>query len=243
MTRPENCLSVLQGEYTIVKDGRPHYLQTYGLGPCLGLALWDEANRAALMTHIDGSITKESLIAAAGELIKTGAQHRPLTAALTGGDANTSPKLLKFVRHMIRSSDLKGTKIILDDAVDRDTSKIKSIFDSESLVLDTDKWQIGRIRNGSRVLAQLPLLKNFLLLLISGGSMTSSFRNLSRHEPISDMALATKKGWPIIIETISRGASKRTSIPWNAVFEHIKAEAGDKKITLADAKKHRYPLF
>jgi hypothetical protein len=50
----QEVVTALQGEYTVasLSDGI-RYLQTYGIGPCVGLIIWDPENHRAMLAHLD----------------------------------------------------------------------------------------------------------------------------------------------------------------------------------------------
>lgn len=117
------------GEFVVARAADTPEVRTYGVGPCLALALYDPQARVGLLAHVSPPDDAESSVGAMlASLEAAGAERRRLTARVVGGwkkgddplfpDDYTSPKMLKaLVTALSRrgvSADTAGAITTLD---------------------------------------------------------------------------------------------------------------------------------
>lgn len=120
---PQETCAVLQHEYAITTSNsiKP-VLATYGAGPCLIIAIYDEESKKAVLTHVDSATHLDSL----NRLLK---MMNPSSSSvhLCGGDMSSQDMCMDIVE-LIESN---GFKISNSDIV-----RSGFCFDSASLAID-----------------------------------------------------------------------------------------------------------
>lgn len=123
------------GEYVVARAADTPEVRTYGVGPCLALALYDPQARVGLLAHIsppdDAPSSVDAMLAA---LTAAGADTRRLSARVVGGwkkgndplfaDNYSSPQMLKALNAALQrrgvSLDSSGAITTLDRNVPRE---------------------------------------------------------------------------------------------------------------------------
>jgi|GEM_PF-7064486 len=196
-TSPENSITVSQEEFTVIGGNRPRgevrFLQTYGLGPCIGLVLWDEKNKVGGIAHLDHSVDQQSIARFMRELIAAGAEWENLNASLVGGMLSTFPEFLRMIRETLRTGDAKDMRIVIDEAVDSETVGGPLNLDGLSIVLDLQNWAVGCMAKGSQVALkdsrEIPMDS---MLIMLNRHMPEGER-LRERTPVSDAKFMTER--------------------------------------------------
>lgn len=127
---------VVMGEYVVARAADVPEVRTYGVGPCLALALYDAGARVGALAHVsppdDIPASVDAMLAA---LESAGADRRRLTARVVGGwrkgddplfsDTDfTSPRMLEALAAALArrgvSADVSGAIITIDRGVPPD---------------------------------------------------------------------------------------------------------------------------
>jgi len=103
-TPPEHTVTILQSEYSIVQLGVNgiQYIQTFGLGPCVGLCLWDESTKTAFLAHIDSLVDMNSLIPTIKKAFSnTNIDLSQLKAFVVGGDSQQDDEIIPEIERLV----------------------------------------------------------------------------------------------------------------------------------------------
>ncbi len=103
----KESIEVAQGEYTIAKFSEDSkYMQTYGLGPCVGVTIYDKKNKVGFMAHIDTPSKAKSLLKAINKFKTGGTDFSECETRIIGGQTGVSMETVKIIKQIIEQENL-----------------------------------------------------------------------------------------------------------------------------------------
>ncbi len=104
---------VLQGQYSIKQAEDSRYMQTFGIGPCVALTLYDNETRTGVMAHIDSPEKVEnSTPVIIRQLQQQGIDPEDLEARIIGGRTELSEEI---IRNLNQSLSQYNVPIVEED--------------------------------------------------------------------------------------------------------------------------------
>lgn len=95
----EKSIEVSQGEYSIVTaSDEVQTMQTYGIGPCVAVTIYDKTNKKGFLTHIDTQEKAKSLTSVLYQLSAQGFDVNNCEARIIGGQTGSSMNTVKEIQ-------------------------------------------------------------------------------------------------------------------------------------------------
>lgn len=95
----EKTIEVSQGEYSIATvSDEVQTMQTYGIGPCVAVTIYDRTNKKGFLTHIDTPEKAKSLKTVLYKLSAQGFDVKNCEARIIGGQTNSSMDTVKEIQ-------------------------------------------------------------------------------------------------------------------------------------------------
>jgi hypothetical protein len=108
VTASDATPEVAQGQYLFSKSSTHEGIQTFGVGPCVVVTLWDSKTKCGALAHIDGiTDVEESLDLMLQEFLLLGIDPSKLTVVVAGGFAGQSEREIFELRHYFEFADMK----------------------------------------------------------------------------------------------------------------------------------------
>ena len=120
----KESIEVAQGEYSVAEySSRTPSLQTYGIGPCVALTIYDKESKQGFLAHIDSPQKAKSLHEILPQLLKRGFDANNCEARIIGGTtSNHSSEIIKNIQKNLNEADLK---IVETDILGKSTRNIQ----------------------------------------------------------------------------------------------------------------------
>lgn len=103
----KESLEVAQGEYAIVDFSKDKKLmQTYGLGPCVAVTIYDKINKKGFLAHIDTPKKASGLNGIIYQLKNKGFDLENCEVRIIGGQTGSSMDIVKNIQSAIENHNL-----------------------------------------------------------------------------------------------------------------------------------------
>ena len=98
----EKTIEVSQGEYSIATvSDEVQTMQTYGIGPCVAVTIYDKTNKKGFLTHIDTPEKAKSLRSVLYKLSAQGFDVKNCEARIIGGQTGSSMDTVKEIQKVL----------------------------------------------------------------------------------------------------------------------------------------------
>lgn len=103
---------VLQGQYVIQKySPKTPSLQTFGIGPCVAVTLYDPKTKTGTLAHIDSTDKAKSFTNVLNQLKYQGIDLNNLEAHIIGGQTGSSEETVGILYDSIKNNSIKLKEI------------------------------------------------------------------------------------------------------------------------------------
>lgn len=153
----EKSLEVGQGEYSIAEysEDTP-YMQTYGIGPCVAVTIYDKTSKKGFLTHIDTPGKAKSLRQVLETLSSKGFDLKNCEARIIGGQTGSSMETVKTIQQCIENT---AATIVEMDVFGYGTRAIQLNLDTGEV---TDYQETIHTRNDTDIVTMRTLSSNTL---------------------------------------------------------------------------------
>lgn len=150
----QKSIEVGQGEYTIAEysEDTP-YLQTFGIGPCVAVTIYDKTTKKGFLTHIDTPNKAKSLRDVIGKLEAQGFNLKDCEVRIIGGQTGSSTSTIKEIQKCIEQTpatvvemDVLGYKV-RSIQLNLDTGEVTDYNETIHTRNDTDIVAIRTLTN------------------------------------------------------------------------------------------------
>jgi chemotaxis receptor (MCP) glutamine deamidase CheD len=119
----DKSIEVMQGEYSIIEysENTP-FMQTYGIGPCVAVTIYDKKSKKGFLAHIDTHSKAKSLNGILSRLKTRGFDTDNCEARIIGGQTGCSTETVKEIQKQLNS---KKINIVEMDVLGSDARSIQ----------------------------------------------------------------------------------------------------------------------
>jgi chemotaxis receptor (MCP) glutamine deamidase CheD len=119
----EKSIEVMLGEYSIIEysENTP-FMQTYGIGPCVAVTIYDKKSKKGFLAHIDTHSKAKSLNGILSRLKTRGFDTDNCEARIIGGQTGYSTETVKEIQKQLNS---KKINIVEMDVLGSDARSIQ----------------------------------------------------------------------------------------------------------------------
>ncbi|OGC23776.1 hypothetical protein A2291_05265 [candidate division WOR-1 bacterium RIFOXYB2_FULL_42_35] len=134
MNDQPGAIEVGPKEYTITRpgEGRSPYIETFGIGPCVALVLYDPTTKTGMVAHFMSTTMVKSLDVILAKLKTHGVDPKNIQARIIGGQNDHSEKIIYDIRDGLDYNDIS--------IVEQDI--LGDIHEARSIILDTRTGEV-----------------------------------------------------------------------------------------------------
>ena len=104
----EESIEVAQGEYCVAEPNEKYskYLQTFGVGPCVAVTIYDTKSKKGFLAHIDTSDKANDLNSVLAKLKYQGFDFNNCEARIIGGQTNQSEETVNQIKKALDNNSI-----------------------------------------------------------------------------------------------------------------------------------------